>query len=237
MAPLLILFDVDGTLLDAAGAGKRALATAFRRVLRVNGFEQRTADVAFAGRTDPRIVADLAAALAIDPARLERQRERLYQAYYAALGEELGREDPRRRVMPGVVALLDALGRRDDVRVGLLTGNLEHGARIKLEAFGLDRYFAGGGFGSDHAERREIARLAVARMSNARGHAYEPSRVWVIGDTEHDVACARANGYRALVVSSGWVPRERLEQAAPDALLDTLEDTAAVLRILGLGER
>ncbi len=236
MAPLLVLFDVDGTLLDAAGAGKRALGTAFRRVLRVDGFEQRTEQVAFAGRTDPRIVADLAAALTIAPARLERERERLYRAYYDALGQELARDDPRRRVLPGVVALLEALGRREGVRVGLLTGNLEHGARIKLAAFGLERYFAGGGFGSDHVERREIARLAVARLETAGGLVYEPSRVWVIGDTEHDVACARANGYRSLAVQSGWVPRERLERAGPDALLDTLEDTAAVLRILGLDE-
>jgi phosphoglycolate phosphatase-like HAD superfamily hydrolase len=118
--------------------------------------------------------------------------------------------------------------------VGLVTGNIERGARLKLEPFGLNPFFAGGGFGSDDPDRCAIARAAHRAMSRIAGVDFAPHRVVVVGDTEHDVTCAQSNGFRALAVDSGWGDRAAIARLAPDAHLPTLSDTVEVLRILGL---
>jgi phosphoglycolate phosphatase-like HAD superfamily hydrolase len=232
MRPKLILFDVDGTLIDAAGAGRRAMERAFREVLGVDGIEQ-AAGVAYAGRTDPMIFEATAEALHVDPAIYRSRRDDLIRGFVRAIEEEMRRPDPRRRVLPGVRALLETLAEMDAVHLGLLTGNLEAGARAKLEPFGLNHFFPAGGFASDHADRRRIARVAHDRMSELAGLVFRPEDVTVVGDTQHDVDCARANGFRAVAVDSGWVGREVLERAHPDVLLDALDDPS-VLEALGL---
>ena len=237
MRPTLILFDVDGTLIDTAGAGRRAIESAFAEIFGLDGVARRAAKVPFAGMTDLTIFRTLAEAVGIDAGEQEARRERLHQAYYRALTDEMARRDPRRRVLPGVDALLAVLRPLRGVYLGLLTGNLERGARIKLEPFGLNRYFPGGGFGSDDAERREVARRAHRKLSRLFGIPFEPAQVVVVGDTEHDVRCARANGFRAVAVDSGWVPRDELERERPDALLSDLSDLDAAMGALGLDER
>jgi len=232
--PVLILFDVDGTLVDTAGAGKRAMLRAFREWFGVDALEGQAGGVRFAGMTDSRIFENLAAANGIAAPQFSAALPALRESYLAALRTEMERADPRRRVMPGVVPLLDELESRANVRLGLLTGNLEAGARIKLEPFGLNRYFPGGGFGSDHHDRREVARQAWLKMRRLTGVPFEAAQVAVVGDTEHDVDCARVNGFRAIAVESGWVSRDALEAAEPHALLSDLTDRPAVLRALGL---
>lgn len=234
MDPRLILFDVDGTLIDSAGAGRAAMERACRRVFQVDGVSELAAGVRFAGMTDPVILEAVARAVGIAPARYERERDELERAFLHELRVELERPEPRRRVLPGVRELLDELTGREGIWLGLLTGNLEPGAWAKLTTLGLGDYFRGGGFSSDHADRREIARLARLKLSAATGIAFASSRVVVVGDTEHDVDCARANGFRSVAVASGWVPRDRLEQAAPDALLDDFTDRSSTFAALGL---
>jgi phosphoglycolate phosphatase-like HAD superfamily hydrolase len=193
---------------------------------------RRRDGVRYAGMTDPIIFRDLGRALGVGE---QQQRERwpqLLDVYLLALEREMGRDDPRRRVLPGVPELLEALSVQRGVYLGLLTGNIEAGARIKLEPFGLNPYFKDGGFASDHPERPEIARLARDKLSRAFEVQFPPGRVVVVGDTEHDVACARANGFRAVAVESGWVPREDLERSRPDALFTDLSDLGTVMRAL-----
>ncbi len=234
MDPTLVLFDLDGTLVDCAGAGRRAIEEAFRRVFGVDGISEPSRRVRFEGKTDPIIIREIALEAGIPAQRLAALAGRVREAYLVALDEELVRPDPRRRVMPGVRELLEDLRRRPGVFLGLLTGNIEEGARAKLAPFDLNRYFRSGGFSSDHPERNEIARLAREKLSRLTGVSFRPSRVTVIGDTEHDVACARANGFRAVAVCSGWVPREKLETAKPDALLSDLTDLRCALAALGM---
>jgi phosphoglycolate phosphatase-like HAD superfamily hydrolase len=232
MRPTLVLFDVDGTLVDTRSAGRRALQAAFGAVHGLADVAARTAAVAFSGKTDPAIVAEMAAALALQhDGVLGGSFER---AYLDALAQEMARPDPERRVLPGVRALLDALSTRAHVHLGLLTGNVEAGARAKLQPFGLNPFFPTGGFGSDHADRREVARCAAARLAQHAGCEIHSGCVVVVGDTELDVDCARANGYRAVAVLTGWSTREALQAAGPDALIQDFSNLAATLRALGM---
>jgi phosphoglycolate phosphatase-like HAD superfamily hydrolase len=236
MRPTLALFDIDGTLVDTGGAGRSGLVESFRSVFGLEDAEAAAARVRFDGKSDPTIIADIAREAGIPSGHVEARYTDLKDAYLRALREQLGLPNPRRRVLPGVRPLLDLLSTRPDVFLGLVTGNIEEGARAKLDAFGLNRYFVDGGFSSDHPERKEIARIAHQRLSRRAGFHFPADRVMVIGDTELDVACARANGFRAIAVDSGWVTRERLVAANPDVLLSGLTDSRAVLVAMGLAE-
>jgi phosphoglycolate phosphatase-like HAD superfamily hydrolase len=233
--PRLILFDVDGTLVDTQGAGRRAMERACAALFGVDGVATKAAGVEFAGRTDPRIIEAVVEAIGIARERYLSRREELHRRFLSELGAQMRRSVPGRRVLPGVLPLLGALRERG-AWLGLVTGNLEEGARAKLEPFGLNPIFPAGGFSSDHPDRREIARIAWRRLSDLAATEFPPSRVTVVGDTEHDVDCARANGFRAVAVAGGFVPRERLAAANPDALLDDFTDLPAALRAILAGE-
>lgn len=234
MRPTLVLFDIDGTLVDAAGAGRRGLEASFRIVFGIDDIAQPASKVRFGGKSDPTIIAEIARELGLEAAVIETRYPELQHAYLEALRRELATPDSRRRVMPGVSELLERLASRPDVYLGLVTGNIEEGARAKLGAFDLNRYFIDGGFSSDHPERPEIARIAHQRLSRRAGFRFPADRVMVVGDTELDVGCARANGFCAIAVESGWIPREQLEAAGPDALFSDLTDADAVLAAMGL---
>jgi phosphoglycolate phosphatase-like HAD superfamily hydrolase len=233
--PTLVLFDIDGTLVDAGGAGRRGLEASFRRVFGIEDISAPASRVRFAGQSDPTIIAAIAREAGVSAGEVESRYVELQSAYVEALRHELSAPDPRRRVMPGVQTLLETLAARPDVLLGLVTGNIEEGARAKLQAFDLNRYFVDGGFSSDHPERVEIARIAHERLSRRARFRFPADRVMVVGDTEMDVRCARGNGFRAIAVESGWVPREDLEAAGPDALFADLTDLAAVLEVMELG--
>ena len=231
MEPKLVLFDVDGTLVDTAGAGRRAMEHAFHEVFGIDGFE-RAARVPYAGRTDPVILRSIAEAIGIEPDAFRIRASELQASFVRQIEAEMRRSDDRRRALPGVPGLLEALEAMDNVHLGLLTGNFEHGARAKLEPFRLNRFFSTGGFASDDSDRRKIAEIACRKVSELTGITFEATRVTVVGDTEHDVDCARANGFRAVAVDSGWVARETLERARPDVLLDDLSDRTRGLEAL-----
>jgi len=227
----LILFDIDGTLVDAGGAGRRALLRAFGEVFDPASLSS-AGRVPFGGKTDVAIFREMAHEMGVDAASLESKRADLERAYEAALRHELRIEGPRQRVLPGVLALLDALTTRPDARVGLLTGNIAIGARLKLERFDLFRFFDGGGFGDDAKNRRGVARAAVRDMSKRTGIDFPASDVVVVGDTDNDVDCARANRFRSFAVDTGFATPGSLAKARPDALFDDLSDTNAVLKTI-----
>lgn len=208
------------------GAGQRALNRAFHDLF---GIPRAFAAVPMAGRTDPIIIADACLRHGIDGAFSAPE---LHQRYFAYLAEELPRDAPGKRLLPGVTELLEVLHRDESVLLGLLTGNLARSARLKLEHFDLWRYFRAGAFGDDAATRNELVPIAVERMA-ALGHPRpEPSRTVVVGDTVHDVACARAAGARCLGVATGPVGPGELRAAGADAAIEDLSETTEVLRLL-----
>ena len=196
MTPAVLLFDIDGTLLHAGGAGRRAVARVFgERFARREVFD----DVRFHGMTDRAIVrGGLArAGLAADEAAIDA----VCAAYLAALADEVPRSDGF-RIMPGAAALLDALAGRSGLAVGLGTGNLREGARIKLEHARLYHHFGFGGFGCDAEDRAALLRVGAERGARHLGARLGDCRIVVIGDTPKDVAAARAIGAESLTVET-----------------------------------
>ena len=213
-APRLVwLFDVDGTLLLTDGAAREAFAHAvFQRL----GVEDDLKGVAFAGRTDPLILADILArhGRVLSDGELPRFWQTAYERMATLLTPGRG------ALLPGVPELLSAVAGEKDWVPALLTGNTTGMARIKLEHFGIMDRFAFGAYGEEAADRNALARVAVARARERYG--VPPERCIVVGDTEHDIACARAAGAHAVAVATGQRDRAVLAAHAPDLLLDDL---------------
>jgi phosphoglycolate phosphatase len=223
----IVLFDIDGTLIRTGGAGVRAMTWAFDDVFAVVGAFD---GIPMAGRTDRRILEDAAArhGVNLSPQLAERFRRRYCERLLEALLEPGHRQD----VLPGVLPLLDALAARSDVFLALLTGNCERGARLKLEHFGLWRFFHSGAFGDDVLDRNDLFGVAVAR-TREHGVPEVPARnVFVVGDTELDVECAMAAGARSVAVATGPSSFAALHQTGADIVFEDLSDTEAFLGLL-----
>lgn len=215
----LLLFDIDGTLLRSEGLGRRALDRAFQ--LRY-GWEGATNGVSFLGATDPGIMADVFARFGRGAQEARAEQEALFALYARLLAEEAALTGARCRALPGVVPLLEHLVARPEHVVGLLTGNVREGARVKLEVTRLQGYFRLGAYGEDAETREALLPVARARAREAGWAGTDPARIVVIGDTPRDVAVARAHGARAVAVATGWTSTEELAACRPDALLPDL---------------
>jgi phosphoglycolate phosphatase len=218
----ICLFDIDGTLISSGGAGKAALEAALASEFGIHNLIDK---VPLSGRTDRAILRDLFRLHIIDDT--PANRERLLGAYLGHLPSCL--VQCRGRVLPGIADLLRQLRARDDVAVGLLTGNVRAGARVKLGHFGLHDYFAFGGYGDDHHDRDDVAREALAEVRRRFNGRIASERIWVIGDTPLDVQCARCIGARAVAVATGWHSRDELAEHRPDLLFTDLSDPAPLL--------
>ncbi|HYE57257.1 MAG TPA: HAD family hydrolase [Rhodothermales bacterium] len=226
----LFLFDIDGTILRTDGVGRRAVAHAVEAYFgRSFPFDA----VSFSGKTDPQIMREVLTlgGIADADAHLPGLLAAFEQHMHATITPE------RITVLPGVADLLDRLAARDDVVLALLTGNLESTAFAKLRAAGLDHHFAFGAFGSDAEIRNDLPAVALARAEQHLGHRFDPKRVVIVGDTEHDVACARVIGACAVAVATGHHDRAALEAHAPDHLFDSCEDAEAFLEAVLSVER
>ncbi len=226
----LVLFDIDGTLITSRGAGRRAMRTALERVFgAAGGIDQYD----LRGRTDTRIVHEVMGALGWEPARVKERLDDFFEAYLGGLTSEIG--DGRHVVtLPGVSAVVARLAQSPDALLGLVTGNIEEGARIKLLPTGLWPLFRVGAYGSDHMDRRRLPSLAARRAQALVGYPFAATDVVVIGDTPHDIDCARACGAVAVAVTTGQYTRDELLAERPDHLFDDLADVEKVLEaILG----
>jgi phosphoglycolate phosphatase len=224
----LFLFDVDGTLVNAGGAGRRALACALEEVYGTTGAIDH---YDFRGRTDPRIVLDLLGGAGWDEVDIRARLAACFAAYLRELDALLA-DGARVRVLPGVADVVRALSAREDAVVGLLTGNIEPGARAKLRSTGLWPLFRVGAFGSDDDDRRRLPAVARRRARDTLGHDIPFDGVTIIGDTPLDVDCARASGALAVAVATGRYTGEELSACGPDVLFADLSDVDRVLGAL-----
>lgn len=225
----LVLFDIDGTLLLSQGAGRRALVAAMTDLLP----ERAWTAVRFDGKTDPQIVIELLGAAQVEapeePARLARVLER----YVTLLERELTRPGRRITLLPGVAELLGALEAAPETELGLLTGNVLPGARLKLAAAGLDPdRFVVGAFGSDHADRAELPGIAAGRAAPRFGRRPHGAELVIVGDTPADVTCGRALEARAIGVATGSYSTAELREAGAHAVFEDLSPVPQVLEAI-----
>lgn len=211
----LLLWDIDGTLLYTQGVGRKSMIAAARDVF---GFETDWARVDHVGRTDSFIFRRILenAGARWDDLSMQRFRDR-----YVELLEKNIAEIPN-EPLPGVRELLDAAHESPDYVQGLLTGNFEVAARIKLRHFGLEGYFDFGAYGEESENRAALAPIALERASKFFDHLLDPQDIAVIGDTPHDLSCARALRARAVIVATGVQSMEELRVHGPDLLLADL---------------
>ncbi|HEY5246779.1 MAG TPA: haloacid dehalogenase-like hydrolase [Acidimicrobiales bacterium] len=229
-APRLVLWDVDGTLVDSKGIGAEVFDVAIERALGV----RPPARVRMGGKTDPQIVREYLAMLEIGEAEGSDHLPVILDHLATALAAVEHVIAERGQVLPGVEAVLGRLGNDPTVLQTVLTGNLAANAVVKLAAFGLqDRLdLEIGAYGSDDADRNRLVPVALDRAADQRGRRFGQDEVWVVGDTPNDLACARAGGVRCLLVASGRPSYDELAALGPDALLPDLTDTDAVVRLL-----
>lgn len=222
----LVLFDIDGTLLLSAGAGRRAILAAIADLV---PDPAAVAKVRFDGKTDPQIVAELLEAAGHAPPTPERVGAML-DRYVALLAAELADTGHLARVMPGIPELLDALEADAGVVLGLLTGNVVPGAALKLRAARLDPVrFVVGAYGSDSPRRADLPPIAAQRASALFGRVPRGSDVVIVGDTPEDVRCAESIGARTVAVATGSYSVGDLSAAGADVVFEDLRETARVL--------
>ena len=218
----LLLFDIDQTLINTGGAGLRALDRACQKLFAISNAME---GISPAGKTDPAIAreilrvrvgntsSDLAAGSDI---------ESILEAYLSFLKDEV-QASPAYRVLPGILVILQEMAARRDVMLGLATGNIELGARIKLDRGSLNPYFAFGGFGSDSEDRTELVRKAAFKAAGKFGASIPPSDIFVIGDTPLDIDSGKRAGFKTVGVATGSYSTEQLLAAGATIAIPDLE--------------
>lgn len=211
----LLLFDIDGTLLDTGGKGLRALSKTAQET-----FRGECPPLDLAGSTDLGVLEYLC--LHFETELSDELAHGFFERYHRNLDESLVENATQGNVLDGVVGLLDEFSSVDHLRLGLLTGNTMSGAFIKLQYYGLDRYFKFGAFGSDRADRNQLGRIALERAYAFTGRMHSVAQTLVIGDTPKDIACARAMGAPCLAVATGRFSKSELELSGAEWVVDSL---------------
>jgi phosphoglycolate phosphatase len=230
----ICLLDIDGTLLLTGGAGQKAFAQTLADEF---GIAEIINSVMFAGRSDRAIAMDLFRLHGVEES--EDNWQRFCAGYLSRL--EAALVTNQGYLLPGAIELVTTLAKRDDVALGLLTGNVREGAKRKLVHYNLWHWFAFGGYGDDHLDRSDIAASALAAArehingrtnGSARNGKKFEGEIIVVGDTPNDITCGRSIGARCVAVPTGHTKADELRQCNPDLLLDTLEDIGPILSLL-----
>jgi len=227
------LFDIDGTLVSMGGAAREAFVRALAETV---GREVASDGVVFGGKTDPQIARELLVRNGVPENRMEAAIAETVRRYLVHFERDLPQATGA-RLLPGVVDLLEALERRGDVAVALLTGNVEPGARLKLGFFDLGKHFdfAVSAFGSDHHDRYRLPGIVLERARRRFGPDVAGTDLVILGDSEHDVLCGREVGARSLAVATGWTPEPALRALGPHHLFVDFSDTQAVVAAIAEG--
>lgn len=226
--PRLILFDIDETMITSGGSGRKALERAMREVFyRTISFE----GYSLSGKTDPQICLEVLSAHGYAAEEVKAVLPRLFEVYLPILEEEVQRTREA-HIHAGVEELLGALQARSDAYMGLLTGNIEAGARLKLHRFGLNGFFEFGAFGCDSADRMALPAVAHERANKHFGKDFTVEDMVIIGDARNDVLCAKGYGTTSIAVCTGKTLKEELAELQPDFLFDSLSNTHDVLQAI-----
>ncbi|MDA8168066.1 MAG: HAD family hydrolase [Nitrospiraceae bacterium] len=226
MAKKLVLFDIDGTLLDSGRAGTRALDHAFAEVFSI---EDAFEGIRMSGKTDIEIIKE---AMRKHSLSVDGKIPVIMEAYIRHLRREI--DNPEKHLKPGIREAVNILNIMSRVELGLLTGNIEEGARIKLGAFGLNEYFQIGAFGSDEEDRNRLLPIAAERFRSRYGEDISYKDVVVIGDTPRDVECAKPYGAFTMAVATGPYTAAQLLASGADSVLEDLSDTRFFIARLNL---
>ncbi|MFN8657467.1 MAG: HAD hydrolase-like protein [Candidatus Obscuribacterales bacterium] len=225
----LILFDIDETMLHSAGVGRRALEAALTescgRHINMDG-------LSLSGKTDPQIIREALIHNGHDHDDLDQLLLKTFEVYLPRLEREVAKSREM-TVHGGVIELLEELATASWANLGLLTGNIEPGARIKLQPFSLNRFFPMGAYGSDSHDRMQLPAIAHKRAIDHFEQDFTPADIVIIGDAVNDVLCAKGYGARSIAVATGRTPKSDLEALSPDHLFDTLCETAKLVAAIG----
>jgi phosphoglycolate phosphatase len=226
MPKRLLLFDIDGTLVNTLGAGTDAL-----KIIIADRWRKQDdlSSIEIAGKTDANIVADILKKYDVDPtaANVETFLDE-YVSHLARLLPTLSG-----RILPGIAEILSRMKSNPNRVLALLTGNIKRGAQLKLQRYGLWDYFEFGAFADDHHDRNQLGAFARTRAQEKHGHEFDAAQVDVIGDTGHDINCGKAFGGRTIAVATGTWSRAKLSALNPDFLFDDLGNVNEVIRTLG----
>lgn len=216
----LVLFDIDGTLVLDDGVARESFASA---LVDVFGLEEDLAGFDFSGKTDPQIAYEILEHHGFDRTAIGEGLPHLWFRYVEALRRALRPE--RQRVLPGSAALLERLSTLPQITLGLVTGNIEPGARVKLAPWDLNRYFPFGAFGSDSGDRTQLPPIAIERSQRETGRCFRPRDVVIIGDSIWDVRCGVPHDATTIAVASGYTSADLLRAENPDHFFETMEET------------
>ena len=222
----VLLFDIDGTLIDAGGAGQAAMEDAIEQEFGARG---PVTGISTAGRTDRAIAIDLFRFHGIE--LNDDNWSRYLTSYFRFLPDSLHKRNGS--ILPGVTTLIEQLAGHEKTLLGLLTGNFSQGAKLKLSHYGLMNHFRLGGYGDHHVDRDDVAREAL-QMAKSHHPTLETDRLWVIGDTPSDIRCGRAIGANVLAVATGIFSADELRPHQPDLLLDDLSNPESWLQKIGM---
>lgn len=222
----LILFDIDGTLIDSGEAGSRSLNLSFKELFSiVNAFH----GISMAGKTDTQIMKE---GLLNHGISVDGNFEVVINTYLKYLQQEV--HNNRRHMKPGIYEVLERLSLTRDIQIGLLTGNIEPGARIKLEPFKLNKFFPTGAFGSDDEDRNKLLPIAINRFEEICRRKISTDECIVIGDTPRDVYCAKICGATCMGVATGPYSIDELVEAGADYVVKDLSNYNNLLQFLNM---
>ncbi len=212
----LILFDIDGTLVSMGGAGTKAMNLAFNELFRIdNAFKE----IPMAGKTDIQIIKEGMKLHGLPD--MDGNVDKMINGYLKFLQEEVN--NPFKHLKPGIKNALELFSKMN-MTLGLLTGNLENGAKIKLGTLNLNEYFLEGAFGSDDEDRDNLLPIAINKFAK-KGHRFTPKTCIVVGDTPRDVQCAKIHGAGCIAVATGPYSKEDLLKTDADVVVSSLEET------------
>ncbi len=227
IATKAVLFDIDGTILKCNGAGKQSLLEATEQIFNTTGNMQQ---LNFQGKTDMWILHQSLLQFGISEKDIQHNIEKLKKTYFNLLKSNL--QNSNAHLLKGIKEIIETMHNQPKIKLGLLTGNFETSAFIKIGYFNLQDYFQFGAFGDDSEDRNNLPEVARQKFKSITRDEIDFSDIVIIGDTIHDIACAQHVNAKSIAVATGWTPKQKLENHKPDLCLDDLSNIDKIINFI-----